>query len=301
MSWWKTLIGWSIAKPTATSESSSQLHADFGLPELTENEDPLYIHAARFVLSTHRCSISSVQRHLKIGYNRAARLIEALEGDFVISAMDLDGSRHILSEPERTAARRLSPKATVDLADWQSEHEPARPIRGSAKIASSTIAPMKSDPEQESFETPAELSAKTSPTTPGKKRARTGPEQIALPPLSGRVTGSRKCGFDIVGESHYQPALRLLRNSRYMATDNDFVADIVSEFDNPHDSNACAVYIEGYKVGYLPRDAASEFVRQMAENGLTGVFRIQAKATLSGGWGNRPFIGVLLNLPQSED
>lgn len=322
MSWWKTLFGWSTADTTAPAESSPHLHTphtDFDLPELTENEDSLYIDAARFVLSTRKCSASAVQRHLKIGYNRATRLIEALEDDHVISEMGLDGNRHLLSEQERNAARRLPPKAElgrhgkaedkllvdplspVALAGEKSEPEPARPSKISQELASSLIDSMRSDPNRESFETQPMLSIKTCPAKPGKKPARPPPAQVTLPPLSGRITGSQKCGFDIVGESHYQAALRQLRNSRHMATDNDFVADIVSEPDNPHDGNACAVYIESFKVGYLPRDAAAEFVRQMAEVGLSGVFRIQAQAKLSGGWGDRPYIGVLLNLPPSVD
>lgn len=319
MSWWKTLFGWSAAETTAPAESSPRPHTDVGLPALTENEDSLYIDAARFVLSTRRCSISSVQRHLKIGYNRAARLIEALEDDRVISEMDLNGNRHLLSEQERNTARRLPPKAElgrhgkavdkllvdplgpVALAGGKSESEPAPPLKTSQELASSLIDSMGCDPKRESLETQPKLSVKTSLAKPGKRSALTPSAQVTLPPLSGRVTGSQKCGFEIVGESHYQPALRQLRNSRHMATDNDFVADIVSEPDNPHDGNACAVYIESFKVGYLPRDAAAEFVRQMAEVGLSGVFRIQAQAKLSGGWGDRPFIGVLLNLPPSGD
>lgn len=84
-----------------------------------------------------------------------------------------------------------------------------------------------------------------------------------------------------------------------MATDNDFIADIITEPGNPHDKNACAIYIEGSKVGYLPRDAAVEFIRQMTRMNVVGVFRVQAKAKLSGGWGDRPMIGVLLNLPKN--
>jgi hypothetical protein len=82
-----------------------------------------------------------------------------------------------------------------------------------------------------------------------------------------------------------------------MSTDNDFLADIVTEPENQYDGDACAVYIEGYKVGYLPQAAASEFVRQVASMGVIGVCRFQTKAKLTGGWGSRPMIGVLLSLP----
>ncbi|WP_157788663.1 HIRAN domain-containing protein [Pseudomonas fluorescens] len=135
---------------------------------------------------------------------------------------------------------------------------------------------------------------------PKKRRAKkASPVKAALPPLTGRITGGHTCAFDVVGESHYQPALRKLRNGRHMATDNDFVADIVAEPDNPHDPNACAVYIEGLKVGYLPRDAAADFHQQIADMSISGTWRFQTKAKLSGGWGDRPMVGVLLSLPNS--
>ena len=62
----------------------------------TEQEDNLYDEAVQFVLESRRASISSVQRKLRIGYNRAARLIEAMEAAGVVSAMGTNGSREIL-------------------------------------------------------------------------------------------------------------------------------------------------------------------------------------------------------------
>lgn len=63
----------------------------------TEQDDPLYDEACAFVLETRRASISSVQRKLRIGYNRAARLIEAMEAAGVVSAMDAAGGREVLA------------------------------------------------------------------------------------------------------------------------------------------------------------------------------------------------------------
>ena len=62
-------------------------------------EDALYDEAVRFVCETRRASISSVQRKLRIGYNRAARLIEAMEAAGVVSAMNTNGSREVLAPP----------------------------------------------------------------------------------------------------------------------------------------------------------------------------------------------------------
>jgi S-DNA-T family DNA segregation ATPase FtsK/SpoIIIE len=62
----------------------------------TEQDDALYDEAVAFVIESRRPSISSVQRKLRIGYNRAARLIEAMEAAGVVSAMNSNGSREVL-------------------------------------------------------------------------------------------------------------------------------------------------------------------------------------------------------------
>jgi S-DNA-T family DNA segregation ATPase FtsK/SpoIIIE len=54
------------------------------------------------VLESRRASISAVQRKLRIGYNRAARLIETMEAAGVVSAMNTNGSREVLV-PDRNA------------------------------------------------------------------------------------------------------------------------------------------------------------------------------------------------------
>jgi DNA segregation ATPase FtsK/SpoIIIE, S-DNA-T family len=59
--------------------------------------DPLYDQACGIVLKTRRASISLVQRHLRIGYNRAARLIEQMERSGMVSAMQTNGNREVLA------------------------------------------------------------------------------------------------------------------------------------------------------------------------------------------------------------
>jgi len=65
-----------------------------GVP--TGEKDPLYDQAVEIVLRTRRPSISLVQRHLRIGYNRAARLIEDMERAGMVSAMQSNGNREVL-------------------------------------------------------------------------------------------------------------------------------------------------------------------------------------------------------------
>jgi len=61
--------------------------------------DPLYDEAVEFVTESRRASISSVQRKLRIGYNRAARLIEAMEAAGVVSEMSANGNRDVIAPP----------------------------------------------------------------------------------------------------------------------------------------------------------------------------------------------------------
>ncbi|QZA76907.1 DNA translocase FtsK 4TM domain-containing protein [Deefgea tanakiae] len=61
--------------------------------------DALYDEAVAFVLKTRKASISSVQRQLRIGYNRAARLIEQMEQSGLVSSMETNGNRTVLAPP----------------------------------------------------------------------------------------------------------------------------------------------------------------------------------------------------------
>ncbi|WP_249977070.1 DNA translocase FtsK [Vreelandella olivaria] len=62
-------------------------------------QDALYDEAVQFVTETRKASISAVQRRFKIGYNRAARLVEAMEGAGVVSSMGSNGAREVLAPP----------------------------------------------------------------------------------------------------------------------------------------------------------------------------------------------------------
>lgn len=78
--------------------------ADDGLSSCIaqENIDPLYDQAVEIVLKYRRASISLVQRQLRIGYNRAARLLEQMENEQIVSPMTANGNREILiATPEK--------------------------------------------------------------------------------------------------------------------------------------------------------------------------------------------------------
>ncbi len=78
-----------LDSPEETEETGEEGGGDM-------ESDPLYDEAVGIVLKNRRASISLVQRHLRIGYNRAARLIEQMEKSGLVSSMQSNGNREIL-------------------------------------------------------------------------------------------------------------------------------------------------------------------------------------------------------------
>ena len=64
---------------------------------VTDELDPLFDEAVQIVTSTRRASISSIQRRMRIGYNRAARIIEDMEASGIVSSMNSAGNREVLA------------------------------------------------------------------------------------------------------------------------------------------------------------------------------------------------------------
>ncbi len=62
-------------------------------------QDPLYDQAVRIVTETRKASISGVQRRLKIGYNRAARMVEQMEEAGLVGPLQANGAREVLAPP----------------------------------------------------------------------------------------------------------------------------------------------------------------------------------------------------------
>jgi S-DNA-T family DNA segregation ATPase FtsK/SpoIIIE len=81
-----------VLDPPANGEGEAGL----ALEGADGEADPMYDQAVAVVLKTRRPSISLVQRHLRIGYNRAARLIEQMERAGLVSAMQTNGNREVL-------------------------------------------------------------------------------------------------------------------------------------------------------------------------------------------------------------
>ena len=81
-----------VLNPQEGMASSSE-----GGTSVSGEMDPLYDEAVQIVTSTRRASISSLQRRMRIGYNRAARIIEDMEASGVVSSMNSAGNRQVLA------------------------------------------------------------------------------------------------------------------------------------------------------------------------------------------------------------
>lgn len=104
--------GTSVTITTGTSPSAS----GSGAPADPEDADELYPDAVKAVVGEQRASISFVQRHLTIGYNRAARLVEAMEAAGIVGPLQADGTRDIHFTDYREVLRHAV-RASVAAAE----------------------------------------------------------------------------------------------------------------------------------------------------------------------------------------
>lgn len=97
-------------------------------------------------------------------------------------------------------------------------------------------------------------------------------DRKAAAPLIGNAWPAKgEFACDVVGESRYQDALIAAVGAQPTAWHEVMVtAHLVCERDNPHDPKAVAVYVDGKRVGYLPRDHARTFHKRLARRGIAG-------------------------------
>lgn len=119
------------------------------------------------------------------------------------------------------------------------------------------------------------------------KRGRTNKARSTADMQRVSITGTREFDVEVVGESHYQRALRQIAGAgevrRYCA------AELVPEDENPHDDKAVAVFIGGEQVGYLSRSDARAFRRRY--RGVVGY----CEAVIVGGGKGKNSLGVWLD------
>jgi len=104
--------------------------------------------------------------------------------------------------------------------------------------------------------------------------------------------GSGGFEIEVVGESHYLDALREIAGPGEVRKECE--ARLWMEHDNPHDSKAVAVFIDGRQVGYLNRRDARRYRAQVEPQGnIVGI----CPAVIIGGGTGRENLGVWLDLP----
>ncbi len=87
-----------LSAPKEVNDALPSAFRDEAVNDDPEN-DPLYDQAVEFVTRTRKASISSVQRQLRVGYNRAARMIETMEMTGVVTPAEENGRREVLAPP----------------------------------------------------------------------------------------------------------------------------------------------------------------------------------------------------------
>ncbi|MOA23792.1 DNA translocase FtsK [compost metagenome] len=102
----------------------------------TGSGDPLYLDAISHVQETRRVSISAVQRHLKIGYNRATRIIEAMEADGIVTTPNTNGEREVIGEHEPL---QVTGELPIDTQDGQGDQLAVAPLAGASELGAPTF------------------------------------------------------------------------------------------------------------------------------------------------------------------
>jgi S-DNA-T family DNA segregation ATPase FtsK/SpoIIIE len=88
-----------LEEVTQDSSSGDAIPGLEPLNSSSDDMDPLYDEAVAIVTETRKASISYVQRRLKVGYNRAARMIEEMEASGVVSGVQSNGTREVIAPP----------------------------------------------------------------------------------------------------------------------------------------------------------------------------------------------------------
>ncbi|MFP1683333.1 HIRAN domain-containing protein [Alloalcanivorax sp. C16-1] len=120
-------------------------------------------------------------------------------------------------------------------------------------------------------------------------------------PYEAHIRSTGRFDINVAGESFYQEALIDIEARLGRGWDDEGLqAFIVPEDDNPHDRNACGVYIDGEKVGHLSRENAREFRKKIGGRLLRDHSHFGVRARLVGGQPDKPSFGVILDMPAED-
>ena len=133
----------------------------------------------------------------------------------------------------------------------------------------------------------------------------TRPRASATPPIQAELPGPGEFRVEVVGESHYQQALEAICGGRCEeGHEYECTAVLVLENNNPYDNKAVRVDIEGYCTGYLSRENARAYRKELKKAGYPNL-TASCDAMIVGGWDrgrdDQGHFGVRLDLPSEGD
>ena len=88
-----------MSEPADTSAGGAQSDWVNSVETECGEKDELYDQAVEMVVQSRRVSVSSIQRRFKIGYNRAARLVETMEASGIVGELQSNGQRGVIAPP----------------------------------------------------------------------------------------------------------------------------------------------------------------------------------------------------------
>lgn len=118
-------------------------------------------------------------------------------------------------------------------------------------------------------------------------------------PVMPRINGNGRYAVEVVGESHYQRSFEALLGA-LAYTEGEMTGDAVLQLqdNNPHDSQAVAVFVQGRQVGHLGRDMARTFRKALQRDGFGHLTEVAAGCRIYGG-GSDGLFSVRLDLPEA--
>lgn len=125
----------------------------------------------------------------------------------------------------------------------------------------------------------------------GRKKRPRGSRQ----PGAVNLKGSGKFEVEVVGESHYQNSLRAIVGDVSTYREFSCTAELICEDNNPYDSNAVAVLVDGRQVGHLSRIVAVVYRQKLADAGVSKA-TATCRAKIFGGGKRKPSLGVWLDI-----
>lgn len=192
------------AAPVATPAAAAPVAAPAATTTPAATTDPLYAQAVAVVQQTGNPSISVVQRHFRIGYNRAARLVEQMEAAGVVSPMAEDGTRQLLVKtPAPAVETETAPSVKTETAPAGTQPTPVK--RGRTKkaavVAEEAVVPAAEEAATPVTEEAATPAAEEAVAPAAEEAAKPAAEEAATPAAEEAAKPAKEAAKQPVAEA----------------------------------------------------------------------------------------------------